>query len=120
MSDTNLFFERPVLNSPYVRPSRHWELDETGQPTQEIIESRRPAEFITPIPKPKRQKGSFVEQALVFDEAAERLEAEGQQYDLREIINGVRERVDRWRKLPDESQWRVTPETARLLRAFQH
>ena len=120
MSDTNPFFERPVLNSPYVRPSRHWELDEAGQPTQEIIESRRPAEFITPIPTPKRQKGSFVEQALVFDEAAERLEAEGQQYDLREIINGVRGQVDRWRKLPDESQWRVTPETARLLKHWRH
>ncbi len=120
MSDTNPFFERPVLNSPYVRPSRHWELDETGQPTQEIIESRRPAEFITPIPTPKKQKGSSAEQVLVFDEAAERLETEGQQYDLREIINGVREQVDRWRKLPDESQWRVTPETARLLKHWRH
>ena len=120
MSDTNPFFERPVLNSPYVRPSRHWELDETGQPTQEIIESRRPAEFITPIPTPKRQKGSSAEQVLVFDEAAERIETEGQQYDLREIINGVREQVDEWRKLPDESQWRVTPETARLLKHWRH
>ncbi|MCY4353175.1 MAG: DEAD/DEAH box helicase family protein [Truepera sp.] len=120
MSDTNPFFERPVLNSPYVRPSRHWELDETGQPTQEIIESRRPAEFITPIPTPKKQKGSSAEQVLVFDEAAERLETEGQQYDLREIINGVREQVDRWRKLPDESQWRGTPETARLLKHWRH
>ena len=117
LSDINPFFERPVLNSPYVRPSRHWELDETGQPTQEIIESRRPAEFITPIPTPKKQKGS--EQVLVFDEAAERLGTEGQQYELREIINGVREQVDRWRKLP-ESQWRVTPETARLLRHWRH
>ena len=25
---TNLFFEQPVLNSPYECPSRHWELDE--------------------------------------------------------------------------------------------
>ena len=119
MSDTNPFFERPVLNSPYVRPSRHWELDETGQPTQEIIESRRPAEFITPIPTPKKRSGSSAEQVLVFDEAAERLETEGQQYDLREIINGVREQVDLWRKLP-ESQWRVTPETARLLKHWRH
>ena len=27
------FFERPILNSPYAYPGRHWELDETGQPT---------------------------------------------------------------------------------------
>ena len=27
----NHFFERPILNSPYVCPTRHWELDEQGQ-----------------------------------------------------------------------------------------
>jgi len=27
------FSERPILNSPYVYPSSHWELDEQGQPT---------------------------------------------------------------------------------------
>lgn len=30
MSET--FFERPILNSPYEYPRRHWELDEDGQP----------------------------------------------------------------------------------------
>jgi len=48
----NEFFEQPVLNSPYAYPQRHWELDDQGQPTQQIAESRRRAEFITPIPKP--------------------------------------------------------------------
>ena len=52
------FFEQPILNSPYQYPSRYWELDETSQPTQRIIEGRRPAQFITPIPKPKKQKGA--------------------------------------------------------------
>jgi len=42
---TNLFFEKPILNSPYAYPSRHWELDKNGQPTQQIIERRRRAEF---------------------------------------------------------------------------
>ncbi len=54
----NRFFEQPILNSPYEYPARHWELDEQGQPTQRIIESRRRAEFITPIPKPRKHKGS--------------------------------------------------------------
>jgi hypothetical protein len=27
------FFERPILNSPYAFPARHWELDSEGQPT---------------------------------------------------------------------------------------
>ena len=34
----NPFFEHPILNSPYECPSRHWELDKQGQPTQKIIE----------------------------------------------------------------------------------
>lgn len=40
------FFTQPILNSPYEYPARHWELDETGQPTQRIVEKRRPARFI--------------------------------------------------------------------------
>ena len=43
---TDLFFERPILNSPYVYPGRHWELDAQGQPTQQIIEKRRRAEQV--------------------------------------------------------------------------
>lgn len=43
----NRFFEKPIINSPYEYPMRHWELDESGQPMQEIIERRRSAEFIT-------------------------------------------------------------------------
>jgi len=38
---SNPFFDHPILNSPYVCPRRHWELDEAGQPTQRIIEQRR-------------------------------------------------------------------------------
>jgi hypothetical protein len=51
----NPFFDHPILNSPYECPLRHWELDEAGQPTQKIVESRRSAKFITPIPKPKKR-----------------------------------------------------------------
>jgi adenine-specific DNA-methyltransferase len=28
---SNPFFDQPILNSPYAYPSRHWELDESGQ-----------------------------------------------------------------------------------------
>lgn len=44
---SNPFFDHPILNPPYDYPSRHWEFDEHGQPTQQIIESRHRAEFIT-------------------------------------------------------------------------
>jgi hypothetical protein len=64
----NHFFERPILNSPYSYPERHWELDSEGQPTQKIVATRRRAEFITPIPKPKKQKRKPNQDALIFDE----------------------------------------------------
>jgi type III restriction enzyme len=64
----NPFFDHPILNSPYECPKRHWELDEDGQPTQQIIETRRRAEFITPIPKPKKRKKGATQRDLVFNE----------------------------------------------------
>ena len=93
------FFTQPVLNSPYEYPTRHWELDATGQPTQRIVERRRSAEFITPIPKPRRKKGSVVNQ-IVFDEG-KGLSTEDQTYDLTGTINLIRQLVDRWRMIPN-------------------
>ena len=117
---TDRFFEQPILNSPYEYPSRHWELDDAGQPTHRIIESRRPAAFITPIPKPKKQKGLSTEQAaIVFDEG-EGLSTEAQQYEHTAIINRVRREIARWRRIPDPNHWQVTPETARLLQHWRH
>ncbi len=113
---TESFFERPILNSPYKYPARHWELD-GGQPTGNVIERRRLAEFITAaVPKPKKQKD---QREIVFDEGAG-LSTEHQQYDPIPIINELRVQVDRWRVLPNPSQWNVTPETARLLEHWRH
>jgi type III restriction enzyme len=111
------FFEKPILNSPYGYPVQHWELDETGQPTNRIIANRRLAEFITPIPKPKKQKKGQKE--LVFNEG-EGLSNEQQQYALTAAaINELRVQVDRWRAIPNPNQWNVTPETARLLQHWR-
>src|ERR1035437_4585321 len=107
----NQFFERPILNSPYDDPARHWELDDQGQPTQRIIETRRRAEFITPIPKPRKRKGKANQQDLVFDEG-KGLSTEKQQYDQTSIINELRHHVDQWRNWPNPNDWHVTPETA--------
>ena len=116
---SNLFFDHPILNSPYERPSRHWELDDQGQPTQKIIDCRRPAQFITPIPKPRKRKEKADQQHIVFDEG-EGLSTQEQQYDLTAIINAVREQVEQWRNLPNQNNWQVTPATARLLQHWRH
>ncbi len=115
---SNPFFDHPILNSPYEYPSRHWELDEVGQPTQRTIAHRRSAKFITPIPKPKKRKVAATQEGFVFDEG-KGLSTRSQQYDT-SIINEVRQTVDSWRSLPNPNQWQVTPETARLLQHWRH
>ncbi len=114
---SNPFFEHPILNSPYDYPKKYWELDNLGQPTQKIINKRRPAEFITPIPKPKKRKANQEQIKLDFDEI-KGISTEKQQYNA-SIINQVRNEVSIWRELPNPNQWNVTPETARLLQHWR-
>lgn len=114
----DLFFEKPILNSPYEYPASHWELDSNGQPTNRIIDRRRRAEFITPIPRPKMRRAS-AQQEMIFDEAVD-VSSDKQRYETMSIVNAVRERVDAWRKLPNPDSWHVTPESARLLQHWRH
>lgn len=109
------FFDHPILNSPYTDPRRHWALDESGQPTRELIGSRRKPSFLTPISKPgkSKPKGSGKQAGMIFDEG-EGLLTEDQQHVINDDINEVRQQVEIWRGLA-RSQWGVTPETARLL-----
>ncbi|RJQ16278.1 MAG: restriction endonuclease [Nitrospiraceae bacterium] len=115
----NRFFEQPILNSPYEYPVRHWELDASGQPTQEIIESRRSVQLITPIPKPRKRKGATTQEQMVFDEG-KGLSSRTQQYDPTPIINELRGHVDKWRNISNPANWQVTPETARLLQHWRY
>jgi type III restriction enzyme len=115
---SNPFFDHPILNSPYEYPKRHWELDEGGQPTQKIIEARRGAKFITPIPKPKKRKAA-AQPGFAFDDD-KGLSTKKQKYDPNPFIDEVRSRLDSWRSLPNPNQWQVTPETARLLQHWRH
>ncbi|TWT61715.1 BPTD_3080 family restriction endonuclease [Rubinisphaera italica] len=118
MSDQ--FTSHPILNSPYEYPKRHWELDSSGQPTQQIIEYRRKADFISPIPKPKKTKKTKQKKLdLSFDETKD-ISTADQKYDPASIINRVRGEVDRWREITNPNQWQVTPETARLLQYWRH
>ena len=109
------FYKKPILNSPYEYPSSHWEMV-NGLPTQKIISTRRRAEFITPIPKPKKQNSANTD---IFDESLG-LSDGSQKYDPISIINELRMHVDAWRELPSEQDWLVTPDTARLLKHWRH
>jgi type III restriction enzyme len=107
----NRFFEKPVLNSPYEYPVRHWELDDQGQPTQRIIEKRRSAKFITPIPKPRKHKESTGQQLRMVIDEGKGLSTQEQRYDPTSIIKKLRSHVDQWRSLPNPNKWQVTLES---------
>ena len=115
---SNPFFDQPILNSPYARPGRHWELDKDGQPTQQILETRRRSELITPIPKAKKRKGKAQDAQLDLGHD-DGISTEKQKYDPTPVINELRQHVDAWRALPNPNQWQVTPETARLLQHWR-
>jgi len=109
------FFNDPILNSPYERPSRHWELV-NGIPTQVELEGRRESQLITPIPKPRKRGGKDEQRELEF--GAQGLSDSDQQYEVTQQINSIRALVEEWRQAP-ESQWKVSAETARLLKHWR-
>lgn len=111
---TQQFFESPILNSPYAKPDCHWQLGEGGQPTGVIEPGRRRSDLTTPIPKPRASRGK----AAKLEQADFLTGESGQEYNPTETINGIRSAVESWRELP-ESQWQVTPTTARLLRHWR-
>ena len=112
------FFERPILNSPYAFPGRHWELDADGQPTTRILETRRRSDLITPVPKPKKRRQNQKQGSFVLG-GGDDLSTDEQEYNPTPIINEVRTYVETWRNLPNPDQWLVTPETARLLKHWR-
>ena len=69
------FFANPILNSPYESPGKHWELDGDRRPTGRTMPGRRRAEYVTPVPAPK--KGGQAK--LTLDDKHET--GSGQEYD---------------------------------------
>jgi len=110
------FFDQPILNSPYYPPTRHWELDSGGRPTDQILESRRRSDLISAMPA---AKSASAEQMVMTLEAAQGLSSEDVEYNPTPFINELRSEVDTWRALPNPSQWKVSPVTQRLLQHWR-
>ena len=96
------------MSSEAFFPDPELALSAAGSP----LAARDGGHLTTPIPKPRATRGKTAAQADIF------ADEQGDIYDPTEIINGIRQAVDTWRDLP-ESQWQVTPTTARLLRHWR-
>ena len=87
------FFDRPILNSPYEVPQLHHALDDDGQPLElPPVVGRRPCDFVTPVPKPKRKSSKATQSTMLFEDAAGLSDAE-QEYNPKPIINEIRGHV---------------------------
>jgi type III restriction enzyme len=115
---THPLFDHSLLHSPYAYSAQYWELDDQGQPTQQMLTSHRRAESITPMPQPRKRNRSDAQPQFVFDEG-KGLSTQPQQYDYTAIMKAVRQQVDQWRRLPHPRHWHVTPETVRLLQHWR-
>ena len=58
------FFACPILNSRYEHSGPRWKPDRDGLPTDEIVQSRRDAEFISPVLAPRAQRGQMTQPRL--------------------------------------------------------
>ena len=99
------FKDNPILNSPYHKPERHWDMDGgSGRPTG-IVHKRRTSRYFVPIPRSTRQRRA---PELGLEEKVTE----------NPIINDIRRQVDKWRELPEDKQG-VTYVTERLLRHWR-
>src|SRR2546426_6856884 len=96
-----VIIENPILNSPFVEPTRHFRFDEEGI-TDETVEQRRTSSYFVPIAKPKK-KGK----QLQFD-----TEWTQDRIEENKLVNDMRRRVVMWRQ---GGYLGVTPTTARLI-----
>jgi len=109
------FFDKPIVNSPYTAPTRHWELDLQGRPTDQIVEARRRSALWTALPGASSSTASS-QTSMIF---AADIATEATAFNPSPIVNDLRQEIETWRNLPNSSQWKVTPVTQRLLQHWR-
>ncbi|MDG1078295.1 MAG: DEAD/DEAH box helicase family protein [Planktotalea sp.] len=110
------FFEEPILNSPYLVPGKHWELDGDGRPTDKIIEKRRGFALISATPSSRSVRSSNQSEMSLNTTG---LDSEDMAYGVTETVNEMRYQVDAWRNLRNPNDWQFSPVTQRLLQHWQ-
>jgi hypothetical protein len=94
--------ENPILNSPFLEPTRHFKFTDEGI-TNEVVAGRRSSSYFIPIARPKK-KGK----QLAFD-----TEWTQDRIEENKTVNRIRQRIGMWR---EGGHVGVTPTTAVLLR----
>lgn len=79
--------DNPILNSPFIEPTRHFRFDSNNQITDIIDAGRRGSSYFLPIAAPKKKAAPSL-----FDALEEKKEESGH-------VNRIRGLVKRWREL---------------------
>lgn len=82
--------KNPIINSPYIEPTRHFKADERGI-SDEVLEFRRPSSFYMPVPR-TRKKDRQLEMNLAEGAYSEEMQQEN------EFVNKVRAKIKDWRE----------------------
>jgi type III restriction enzyme len=80
--------ENPIINTPFTGPARHFLTAPDGTVSGEITEGRRPSEFFVPVARPKKTSAQ-----LTMDAFGGPIRQQPN-----EIVNEIRQSVDRWRR----------------------
>ena len=81
--------ENPILNSPYVEPTRHFKFDDANSITAEVLTGRRPSSHVVPVAQPRARRGGL-QQTLPGDFSQDLNKPNA-------LVNDIRLNVGRWR-----------------------
>ena len=101
--------EKPIINSPYGEPRKHWHIEAGKQPS--VCEGRRRASYFLRVPE-RAARGRGARSQEDFFAADEK----GEEY-LLDLANLLRQRVREWREGDYSGATRTTRELIALWRA---
>jgi hypothetical protein len=84
----DIIIQNPVINSPFVEPTRHFEFGDRGITGRIIHGSHRESSYFVPIPQGRRQSAQL---SLEAEWTKDRLRAN-------DLVNRIREKVRLWRQ----------------------
>ena len=99
---SQVVIDNPIINSPFVEPTRHFRFTDDGI-TNEVVDGRRTSSYFVPIAKPKKRGVG----QLQFD-----TEWTQDRIEENKLVNDIRRRVAMWRS---GGYVGVTPTTAHLI-----
>ena len=105
----SITIEDPIINSPFMKPQRHFRFDDQGS-TNQIVEGRRESFYFMPVARPRGQNR---DQQIIESFWTENRKEENK------FINHVRSRVTQWRN-SGLQMTSVTPVTRQLLEYWKN